>query len=354
LQERQREMASVIATYRDVFYTNPDAPIRCVTLESPARAPVQLLSAYDLIQSVLDLKNARDKWARAIKQRQLPDHFQSSLHCFDGGRKDEPVVDGVNAVVLLTSINSRKGNELKQEYNRWICQVLAGSTDIQDTITANAERAEDPSTFNSTVLPAVKGRKINITYLVSCENRPCCYLRVNPRTYEVFALEYNTLLPQCPELGDDLKFGHAQNLGKRESSYEHGGVFVFFVTLSSIDDARILETALKNEYGACRRDGKLEYLSFPLLQKMMKELKAKNILEKVKAKIMELISELTFIHSLHVGIFSANTITQTHNGIAVEFTESEVPCHGRLKDREYKALLQEKDGLIKENLLSEV
>jgi hypothetical protein len=125
-------MASTIATYRNVFYTNPHDPIRCVTLECSGSRPVQLLSAYDLIRSVLRLKNPPDKWQKAHTKKQLPGTFLSSLHRFPGnGRKSgEPVVDGVNAVTLLTSIHSRKGNELKEQYNLWIAQVLAGSTDI--------------------------------------------------------------------------------------------------------------------------------------------------------------------------------------------------------------------------------
>jgi hypothetical protein len=39
-----------MATERDVYYTNPNSPIRCVTLVDP---PVQLLSINDLIVSVL-------------------------------------------------------------------------------------------------------------------------------------------------------------------------------------------------------------------------------------------------------------------------------------------------------------
>jgi hypothetical protein len=188
---------------------------------------------------------------------------------------------------------------------------------------------------------------MKINYLVSCENRPCCYLRVDPKTYDVFTVEHNTLLPECPELGTDLKFGHAQNLNGREKTYEHSGVFVFFVTLSSIDDARLLETALKTEYAACRREGTNEYLDFSLLQRMMNELRANSILENVKAKILELINELTFTHSLHVGIFSARLVTQTENGIAVDFTETEVKCRGRVRDREYQASLRAERELAK-------
>jgi hypothetical protein len=181
---------------------------------------------------------------------------------------------------------------------------------------------------------------MKISYLITCENIPCCYLRVDPKTYDVFTVEYNTLLPECPELGTDLKFGHAQNLNGREKTYEHNGVFCFFVTLSSIDDARLLETALKTEYGACRKAGTKEYLNLRLLQKMMKELKANSALENVKAKIMELINRLIFTHSLHVGIFSAKSIEQTDNGIAVDFTETEVPCRGREEGREHQAMLK--------------
>jgi hypothetical protein len=326
-------MFSATATYRDVFYTNPKDPIRCVTLESPPHAPVQLLSVFDLIRSVLEIKQPTVKWTRANTRKQLPDHFQSSLHRFPGiGRKDEPVVDGVNAVVLLCNLNSKKGNELKKTYNKWICQVLSESTDIQDDIAANAELAEDPRTFNSTLLPALTAKKMPISYLIDQKDRPCCYLRVDPRTYEVFTLEHHTYLPKCPELGDDLKFGHAKNLAKREETYERNGFFVFFVTLHSIDDARLLEDELKKVYRGCRKEGTHEYLSFPLLQGMMNELKAKAILDNVKAKIMELINKLHFAHTLRVGIFTASTVRQTRSGIAVTFKETVVPCHGREDD----------------------
>jgi hypothetical protein len=227
-------MFNATTTYRHVFNTNTKDPIRCVTAESPPHAPVQLLSVYDLIRSVLGLKNAPSKWARANTHKQLPDHFQSSLHLFPGsGKKDEPVVDGENAVALLTSLNSRKGNELKKKYNKWVCQVLSGSTDIQDDIAANAELAEDPRTFNSTLLPALTAKKMPITYLIDQKDRPCVYLRCDPRTYEVFTLEHHTYLPECPELGDDLKFGHAKNLARREETYETNGVFVFFASTSA-------------------------------------------------------------------------------------------------------------------------
>jgi hypothetical protein len=253
----------------------------------------------------------------------------------------------VNAVVLLTSISSRRGNELKQQYDLWIAQVLAGSVDIQDTIAANAELAEDPTNFHSAVLPAVKGKKMSINYLVQCTNKPCCYLRVDPASYEVFAVEYNTLLPQCPELGNDLKFGHGQDLNGREETYEHNGLFCFFVVLSSIDDARLLEAALRQEYKTCRKEGTREYLSFPRLQRLMNQLKAKNILDNVKARILQMINTMTFIHSLHVEVYTADTVCERRSGIEVTFTSTEVKCRGRVEDREHQALLQREEALNK-------
>jgi hypothetical protein len=57
-------------------------------------------------------------------------------------------------------LNTRKGNELKQEYNRWIVQVLGGSTDIQATIATNAELAQDPTTFQSVLRPQLTASKV--------------------------------------------------------------------------------------------------------------------------------------------------------------------------------------------------
>jgi hypothetical protein len=332
---------NAMGSLRDIYYKNPKAPIRCLTIENPPHAPIQLLSVNDLITAVLEVKNPQRKLADAIRLKQLPSSFQSSLHLFPGhGRREEPVVDGENAVALLCNLTSRKGNAIKEEYNTWICQVLGGSTDIQAIIAANAELAEDPTTFQSVLRPALTAKKVPITYLISQEDKPVVYLRCDPKTYEVFTLEHHTYLPECPELGDDLKFGHAQNLAGREATYETNGVFVFFVTLHSGDDARLLEATLKTVYRGCRRDGTQEYLSLPLLQAMMHELEAKAILDNIKAKILEIINELTFTHTLRVGIFTASSVRETRSGIAVAFDETVVPCHGRVKDQEYQALLK--------------
>jgi hypothetical protein len=188
---------------------------------------------------------------------------------------------------------------------------------------------------------------VPVTYLIDADDMPVVYLRCNPRTYEVFTEEQYTLLPDCPELGNDLKFGHAQNLNGREGTYETNGVFIFAVSLCSIDDARLLEAKLRTIYKACRGEGTREYLSLPLLQEMMHELQAKAILDRVKAKIMELISKMTFIHSLHVGVYRASSIRETRSGIAVTFEETEVPCRGREDDREYQALLTGNEQLTK-------
>jgi hypothetical protein len=80
---------------------------------------------------------------------------------------------------------------------------------------------------------------------------------------------------------------------------------------------------------------------------MMHELQAKAILDRVKAQIMELISKMTFIHSLHVGVYRANSVRETRSGIAVGFEETEVPCRGREDDREYQALLTGNEQLTK-------
>jgi hypothetical protein len=211
-------------------------------------------------------------------------------------------------------------------------------------------------TLNSTIRHSLTAARVPVTYLIDADDMPVVYLRCDPRTYEVFTEEQYTLLPECPELGDDLKFGHAQNLNGREATYETNGVFVFALSLCSIDDARLLEAKLLTIYKACRREGTREYLSLPLLQEMMHELQAKAILDRVKAKIMELIDEMTFIHSLHVGVYRANSIRETRSGIAVGFEETEVACRGRIKDREHQALLkrmreqeEEKTQLTEEN-----
>jgi hypothetical protein len=168
--------------------------------------------------------------------------------------------------------------------------VLGGSTDIQDTIATNAELAEDPTTFQSVLRSQLTAKKVPITYLVSSEDRPVVCLRCDPKTYEVFTLEHHTY---------DLKFGHAKNLAGREDTYEHNGVFVFFVTLHSGDDARLLEAKLKTVYKACRREGKHEYLNLPLLREMLEELEAKAILDQVKAKILQPVANVSSVHSLH-------------------------------------------------------
>jgi hypothetical protein len=115
-------------------------------------------------------------------------------------------------------------------------------------------------------------------------------------------------------------------------TYETNGVFLFFITLHSIDDARMLEDELKKVYRGCRKEGTHEYLSFPLLRIMLHELHAKAIIDQVKAKILELINELHFTHTLRVGIFAASSVRQIRSGILVGFDETVVPCHGREND----------------------
>jgi hypothetical protein len=69
---------------------------------------VQRLSVYDLIRSVLEIKQPNVKWTRAQSLNQLPTKFKFTTHLFPGkGKRDEPVVDGENAVRLLNSLAAR-------------------------------------------------------------------------------------------------------------------------------------------------------------------------------------------------------------------------------------------------------
>jgi hypothetical protein len=189
-------MEYTTATYKKVVYDDAEDSIRCVTLENPLRAPVQLLSVFDLIRFVLHIKNPSLKWARAFRQKQLQENFPHSMHRFpNGNMHPEPVVDGTNAVALLNTLTSRKGNAIKEKYNKWVSQVLSGSTDIQADIAANAELAEDPRTLNSTIRHSLTAERVPVTYLINADDMPVVYLRCDPRTYEVFTEEQYTSCP---------------------------------------------------------------------------------------------------------------------------------------------------------------
>jgi hypothetical protein len=51
-------------------------------------------------------------------------------------------------------------------------------------------------------------------------------------------------------------------------------VFVFFVTLSSLDDAKLLEDTLKTEFRVFCREGTQEYLRLEFPREMFKGLQA--------------------------------------------------------------------------------
>jgi hypothetical protein len=175
------------------------------------------------------------------------------------------------------------------------------------------------------------------------------YLRCDPTTYEVFAIEKAEILPDCPELGTRLKFGLSHNLADREDTFRESGVFVFFVALESTDDAILLENALKKNFRTQRKRGTNEYLQLETLKLRFQEEQAKGVLRRVKDTIINAIKKLMFLYTLRVSIFTARDVSQVEDGIAVVFDEEQMAVRGRQDDEDYQVLVKRVRELEGEN-----
>jgi hypothetical protein len=109
--------------------------------------------------------------------------FVTEQHQFEGtGKRLEPVADCANVTFLIVAVRTNRSNSATQEYTSWLLKVLAGDSGLIDTIEANAELAEDPTSFHSAM---VTSKKMKIVCQIEARNRPVVYLRYNPKTYEV-------------------------------------------------------------------------------------------------------------------------------------------------------------------------
>jgi hypothetical protein len=209
---------------------------------------------------------------------------------------------------------------------------------MMDTIQANAELPQDPSTLQHAM--TAPRSKAKVFYQIDASDRPVVYLRCDPVTYEAFAIEKAEILPDCPELGTRLKFGLSHNLADREETFRENGVFVFFVALENMDDTILLENALRKNLRMSCKQGTFEYLELDDLKMRFKEQHAQDVLRRVKETIMETVREMTFLYTLRVSIFTANDVASRDGGISVAFDEENMTVRGREKDKAYQALLR--------------
>jgi hypothetical protein len=68
---------------------------------------------------------------------------------------------------------------------------------------------------------------------------------------------------------------------------------VFFIVLSSSDDSKLLDDTLKVEYRASRHEGTIEYPELEDLKHLFKELHARNVLRRMKERIVQILQELS-------------------------------------------------------------
>jgi hypothetical protein len=179
---------------------------------------------------------------------------------------------------------------------------------------------------------------MKIAYQFTANDKHCVYVRVDPRTYEVFAVEKDEILPACPELGTRLKFGLSTDLQQRERDYKTNGVFCFFITLQSLDDTTLLEDTLKKTFESQRSGRKLEYLRLDLLKELFDVPEAKQVLAHMKQRIIGLLNKMRFVYSLRASIFTAKNVLNIGDGIAVSFTRTDMRVKGRDDDEDYQLL----------------
>jgi hypothetical protein len=331
---------------RNVFYRSRDKPIKCVTLPDGK----QMISLYDLVAVLLNATNPGQTIKRFLK---LYPNFKIDVYQFEGERRHAtPVAEGKNVVLLLMRIRmnnemERDPQDIRSQFIDWIMAVISGDSGLMDTIEANAELAQDESTLHNALTTLFQ--KAKVFYQIDCSNRPVVYLRCDPTTYEVFAIEKAEILPDCPELGTCLKFGLSHNLADREDTFRENGVFVFFVALESRDDAILLENALKKNFRTQRKRGTNEYLQLETLKLRFQEEQAKGVLRRVKDTIINTIRKLMFLHTLRVSIFTARDVSQVEDGIAVVFDEEQMDVRGRQDDEDYQVLVKRVRELEEEN-----
>jgi hypothetical protein len=191
--------------------------------------------------------------------------------------------------------------------------------------------------------------RMNVYYQIDVGQKPVVYVRCDPRTYEVFAVEQHYLLPACPELGSDLKIGRAANLQNREQTFRENGVFVFFVSLECTDDSTLLENTLKEMFQAQRSSTGTEYYDLRNLKALFEEQDARGVLEKMKERIRAVIAGLVFLFTLQVTIYTANDVYGNRGDISVTFTREVMPVEGRKNDQVYQTMISENMVLAEEN-----
>jgi hypothetical protein len=248
---------------------------------------------------------------------------------------------------MVMQANTLKQEEIQDDFRSWIFQVFTGDLEIISTIREHLAMIADERTMHSAVLGPVA--KTNVYYQIQTNSKPVVYVRCDPQTYEMFAVEQQHLLPACPELGSDLKIGRAANLQNRENTNRENGVFVFFVSLECTDDSTMLENVLKEKFQSQRSSTGTEYYDLRNLKNLFEEQHARGVLEQMKGQIRSTIAELSFLFTLHVTIYTANDVYENRDGIAVTFTLEVVPVRGRLKDQDYQAIVAEKMVLVEEN-----
>jgi hypothetical protein len=134
------------------------------------------------------------------------------------------------------SLSTHTSNTVRGEYQKCVNQVFGGDTGLVGTIETNTELAQDPTTFQSVILSQLERTRVRVSYQVLSRDRPTCYVRCCGITYRVFTEEEESILPDCPELGDDIKFVRTYNLADREGTCKENGLFVHFIGLLCGDD----------------------------------------------------------------------------------------------------------------------
>jgi hypothetical protein len=87
-------------------------PIRWIERAAPGDANRFMVSAHDLFSSVLGSSNPSQSFKRFLKIKKSGQSFvYQNYHFGEQGKKEEPVVNAPNAVVILVYGNSKVGRE---------------------------------------------------------------------------------------------------------------------------------------------------------------------------------------------------------------------------------------------------
>jgi hypothetical protein len=94
------------------------------------------------------LSSARQSFKRFLNSKKSGQSFVYHNYHFGGkGKKEEPVVNAPNAVVILVYGNSKVDCAIKRECKSWVLKVIGGDESLIETILANALRSQEKSTF---------------------------------------------------------------------------------------------------------------------------------------------------------------------------------------------------------------